>query len=81
MSGTGLIESVEKRQHDHTAFLYAFDLLALDGRDLRREPFETRKVTLASLLRLKCTPSMPDACGIFAIKCVKASTRAVSQWR
>jgi hypothetical protein len=23
----------------------------LDGQDLRREPFETRKVTLASLLR------------------------------
>jgi bifunctional non-homologous end joining protein LigD len=33
------------------AFLYAFDLLALDGEDLRREPLETRKTTLASLLR------------------------------
>jgi bifunctional non-homologous end joining protein LigD len=32
-------------------FLYAFDLLELDGQDLRREPFETRKATLASLLR------------------------------
>jgi hypothetical protein len=32
-------------------FLYAFDLLELDGRDLRREPLETRKATLASLLR------------------------------
>ena len=31
--------------------LYAFDLLKLDGEDLRREPFETRKATLASLLR------------------------------
>jgi bifunctional non-homologous end joining protein LigD len=39
------------RQHDHIAFLYAFDLLALDGEDLRREPLETRKATLASLLR------------------------------
>jgi ATP-dependent DNA ligase len=28
-----------------------FDLLELDGRDLRREPLETRKATLASLLR------------------------------
>jgi ATP-dependent DNA ligase len=28
-------------------FLYAFDLLELDGQDLRREPFETRKATLA----------------------------------
>jgi bifunctional non-homologous end joining protein LigD len=32
-------------------FLYAFDLLELDGQDLRREPLQTRKATLASLLR------------------------------
>jgi bifunctional non-homologous end joining protein LigD len=31
--------------------LYAFDLLEFDGEDLRREPIETRKATLASLLR------------------------------
>jgi hypothetical protein len=29
----------------------AFDLLELDGLDMRREPIETRKATLASLLR------------------------------
>jgi bifunctional non-homologous end joining protein LigD len=33
------------------AFLYAFDLLELDGRDLRREPIEVRKTALANLLR------------------------------
>jgi bifunctional non-homologous end joining protein LigD len=33
------------------AFLYAFDLMQLDGTDLRREPWETRRATLASLLR------------------------------
>jgi bifunctional non-homologous end joining protein LigD len=32
------------------AFLYAFDLLELDGTDLRREPLEVRKATLASIL-------------------------------
>jgi|SRR5262245_33694973 len=32
-------------------FLYALDLLELDGQDLGREPLETRKATLASLLR------------------------------
>ena len=32
-------------------FSFAFDLLELDGQDLRREPIETRKATLASLLR------------------------------
>jgi bifunctional non-homologous end joining protein LigD len=41
-----------RRQHDARAvFLFAFDLLELDGVDLRREPIETRKATLASLLR------------------------------
>jgi bifunctional non-homologous end joining protein LigD len=33
------------------AILYAFDLLELDGTDLRREPWETRRAKLASLLR------------------------------
>jgi bifunctional non-homologous end joining protein LigD len=32
-------------------FLIAFDLLELDGVDLRREPLEVRKATLASMLR------------------------------
>jgi hypothetical protein len=32
-----------------TAFLCAFDLLELDGRDLRREPIEDRKAALAKL--------------------------------
>jgi bifunctional non-homologous end joining protein LigD len=41
-----------RRKHDaRAAFLYAFDLVELDGVDLRREPIETRKATLASLLR------------------------------
>jgi ATP-dependent DNA ligase len=44
----------ERLRHKHDAravFLYAFDLLELDGLDLRHEPIETRKATLASLLR------------------------------
>jgi bifunctional non-homologous end joining protein LigD len=32
-------------------FLYAFDLLELDGRDLRWEPWETRRALLVKLLR------------------------------
>ena len=36
-----------------TAVLCAFDLLELDGEDLRREPLEIRKSTLKSLLRGK----------------------------
>ena len=32
-------------------FLYAFDLIELDGADLRSEPIERRKAALATLLR------------------------------
>ena len=39
------------RRNEAVAFLFAFDLLELDGTDLRREPIETRKATLASVLR------------------------------
>ena len=37
--------------YEPQAFLYAFDLLELNGTDLRREPIEVRKATLASILR------------------------------
>jgi bifunctional non-homologous end joining protein LigD len=49
--GASSFERLRSRQHDRVAFLYAFDLLALDGQDLRRELLETHKATLASLLR------------------------------
>ena len=39
------------RKGSRQAFLYAFDLLELDGIDLRREPWETRRATLTSVLR------------------------------
>ena len=42
---------LRRRRHEPEAFLYAFDLLELDGTDLRREPIEVRKATLASILR------------------------------
>jgi bifunctional non-homologous end joining protein LigD len=39
------------RRNDRTVFLFAFDLIELDGRDLRREPIESRKTALVKLLR------------------------------
>ena len=48
-AGVSSFGRLRSRQYDHIAFLYAFDLLSLDGQDLRRETFETRKATLASL--------------------------------
>jgi hypothetical protein len=50
-------DRIRYRCHDDRVFLYAFDLIELDGDDLRREPFETRKATLASVLA-KAAPGL-----------------------
>ena len=49
--GLAIFSTLRRRRNEPEAFLYAFDLLELDGLDMRREPIETRKATLASLLR------------------------------
>jgi len=49
--GMAVFATLRQRRHEATAFLYAFDLLELDGADMRREPIEVRKATLASILR------------------------------
>jgi bifunctional non-homologous end joining protein LigD len=50
-NGLAVFERLRLRPSGKHVFLYAFDLLELDGQDLRPEPLETRKATLASLLR------------------------------
>ena len=49
--GLSVFEMIRWRQHDNGVTLCAFDLMELDGEDLRREPIETRKATLKGLLR------------------------------
>jgi bifunctional non-homologous end joining protein LigD len=49
--GLAIFQKLRQRREEHSAFLYAFDLLELNGADLRREPIEVRKATLASILR------------------------------
>jgi bifunctional non-homologous end joining protein LigD len=49
--GLAIFQKLRQRWEEHSAFLYAFDLLELNGADLRREPIEVRKATLASILR------------------------------
>jgi bifunctional non-homologous end joining protein LigD len=50
--GIPAFELLRRRRHYHAVFLYAFDLLSLDGIDLRRAPIEDRKGELGSLLPL-----------------------------
>jgi ATP-dependent DNA ligase len=49
--GIALFDKLRQRRNEWSVFLVAFDLLELNGRDLRREPIEIRKAGLARLLR------------------------------
>jgi ATP-dependent DNA ligase len=49
-SGVASFNLLLHRKRDDHVFLYAFDLIELDGEDLRREPLEQRKVDLRRLL-------------------------------
>ena len=50
-NGVPVFDRLRYRRDDRHVFLYAFDLLQVDSRDLRREPIEDRKAELAKLLR------------------------------
>ena len=41
---------IRYRRNDASVFLYAFDLIELNGDDLRRDPLEMRKATLSSVV-------------------------------
>jgi bifunctional non-homologous end joining protein LigD len=49
--GLAVFDKLRRQREGERVFLYAFDLLELNGKDLRREPFEVRKATLASVPR------------------------------
>jgi ATP-dependent DNA ligase len=74
--GVTSFQLLRHRRNEPQAFLYAFDLLELDGDDLRREPIEVRKATLASILR-KSRPGVrlnehlehPDGITVFQHAC------------
>ena len=51
--GLAVFELIRRARNGGAAVLCAFDLIELDGEDLRRMPIETRKLTLKSLLRGK----------------------------
>jgi bifunctional non-homologous end joining protein LigD len=62
--GLSRFDVLRRRRNEAVAFLYAFDLL-----DLRREPIEVRKATLASILRkarhgLRLNEHLAHDCGL-----------------
>jgi bifunctional non-homologous end joining protein LigD len=50
VDGVSDFDGLHSRQHDDEVQLYAFDILAADGDDLRKLPFAMRKTNLARLL-------------------------------
>jgi ATP-dependent DNA ligase len=54
--GLAVFDLIRHKRHGEDAVLIAFDLIELDGEDLRRSPIEHRKRQLAKLVR-------PPACG------------------
>jgi bifunctional non-homologous end joining protein LigD len=48
--GLPAFDRLRYRRADASIFLYAFDLIELNGDDLRHDPLEVRKATLASVL-------------------------------
>ena len=56
-NGLSVFDLLRYRQHDHAATLCAFDLLELDGADVRSSPIEERKQHLA----WHCADSTPGS--------------------
>ena len=56
-NGIASFELVRHHRANERIFLYAFDLIELNGDDLRREPLEVRKATLASIVA-KASPGI-----------------------
>jgi bifunctional non-homologous end joining protein LigD len=48
--GIALFERIRYRRQDANVFMYAFDILELNGDDLRHEPLERRKAALEKVL-------------------------------
>jgi bifunctional non-homologous end joining protein LigD len=50
-NGLSVFDLLRYRRHDHAATLCVFDVLEVDGANLRRKPIEERKRLLAGILR------------------------------
>ena len=60
-NGLAVFELIRRARHGAQAVLCAFDLLALDGADLRRLPIQQRKDRLAKLLHKPLNGVVPNA--------------------
>jgi ATP-dependent DNA ligase len=79
--GIASFDRIRYRHYDASVFLYAFDLIELDGDDLRREPLAVREATLASLLARAAHLEEQDGPLVFAHACKLGLEGIVSKRR
>jgi ATP-dependent DNA ligase len=58
-NGVASFDLIRHHRANERIFLYAFDLIEVNGDDLRRDPLEVRKATLACIAA-KASPSRPS---------------------
>jgi ATP-dependent DNA ligase len=86
-AGIAVFEKLHSRSHDGEAFLYAFDLLELDGEDWRPRSLEERKNRLQKLIAKESTGIQynehmeGDGAAIFAHACKLGVEGIVSKHR
>jgi bifunctional non-homologous end joining protein LigD len=56
-NGVASFDLIRHHRANDSVFLYAFDLIELNGDDLRRDPLQVRKATLASIVA-KASPGI-----------------------
>src|ERR1700751_3738021 len=56
-NGVASFDLIRNHRANDSVFLYAFDLIELNGDDLRRDPLQVRKATLASIV-VKARPGI-----------------------
>jgi bifunctional non-homologous end joining protein LigD len=85
--GLAIFDKLHRRACDDQVFLYAFDLLELDGEDWRPRPLEERKARLAKLLAtaragIRYSEQLEgDGAAIFAHACKLGCEGIVSKHR
>ncbi len=84
-NGVASFDLIRHQRANESIFLYAFDLIELNGDDLRRDPLEVRKATLASIVA-KASPGIRfnehiegDGPTVFAHACKMGLERIVSK--
>ena len=86
--GRPSFDLLRHRRHDASVFLYAFDVIEVNGDDLRGDALEVRKAMLASLLR-RAAPGLrinehiehEDGATVFAHACKLGLEGIVSKRR